>query len=91
MASIIFDSILQKWRTLPMTTVDLQGRVVVITGANIGIGFEAASAFYKMNPARLIIACRNMEKGERARADILKTVKEEGASYVYSYLFSDAI
>lgn len=45
---------------------DLSGKTVVITGANVGLGFEAAKHFASMNPARLILACRSKEKGEKA-------------------------
>jgi len=35
-------------------------------GANTGIGFEAALHFGRMNPERLIIGCRNEDKGNTA-------------------------
>lgn len=46
---------------------DLTGRTVVITGSNCGIGFEAAQALAGAG-ARVIFACRNIEKGEDALA-----------------------
>ena len=57
--------------TLPTTTMDLSGRTVIITGANVGLGFEAAKAMYAMNPSRLIIAVRSLQKGEEAKQAIL--------------------
>jgi retinol dehydrogenase 12 len=68
-----------KWGTLPSTRIDLRGRVVVVTGANVGLGFKAAKALYKLNPERMILACRGIEKGDAAKAEILKIVKEDGA------------
>jgi NAD(P)-dependent dehydrogenase (short-subunit alcohol dehydrogenase family) len=76
---LLAETFYYKWRTFPSTHVDLRGRVVVVTGANSGLGFEAAKAFYTMNPERMILACRSVEKGEAAKAEILKIVKEDGA------------
>ena len=44
---------------------DLTGRTVIITGSNCGIGFEAAQALAGAG-AKIIFACRNIEKGEEA-------------------------
>jgi WW domain-containing oxidoreductase len=44
---------------------DLTGRTVVITGSNCGIGFETAQALASAG-AKVIFACRNIEKGEEA-------------------------
>jgi len=44
----------------------VEGRVVVITGGNAGLGFGAAEHFAKLKPARLILASRSQEKGDKA-------------------------
>ena len=44
---------------------DLTGRTIVITGSNCGIGFETAQALAGAG-AKVIFACRNIEKGEDA-------------------------
>lgn len=44
----------------------LEGKTVVLTGGNSGIGFEAVKHFATMNPARIIMACRSKERGEQA-------------------------
>ena len=46
---------------------DLSGRVMIVTGSNSGIGYEAALAFAKRK-ADVVLACRNQDKA-RAAAD----------------------
>jgi NAD(P)-dependent dehydrogenase (short-subunit alcohol dehydrogenase family) len=49
---------------------DQTGRVVVVTGANTGIGFETAAALAEKN-ARVVLACRNAQKAGGAIERIL--------------------
>ncbi|KAL0056754.1 hypothetical protein AAF712_016636 [Marasmius tenuissimus] len=46
--------------------VSLDGQVVVITGANTGLGFEVAKHFAIRGPQKPVIVCRSEEKGQDA-------------------------
>ncbi|MHA1953384.1 MAG: oxidoreductase [Candidatus Heimdallarchaeaceae archaeon] len=50
---------------------DLKEKTIVITGANSGLGFEITKILSTKNP-HIIMACRNLEKAEKAKASILK-------------------
>ena len=49
----------------------IKGKTCLITGANTGIGKETALILAEMN-ARVIMVCRNREKGELAKNEILE-------------------
>ncbi|KAG2143731.1 hypothetical protein DEU56DRAFT_910864 [Suillus clintonianus] len=60
-----------QWSAVPpVETTDLSGKTVLVVGANVGIGLEASKHFARMQPARLIIACRSEAKGKVALAEI---------------------
>jgi NAD(P)-dependent dehydrogenase (short-subunit alcohol dehydrogenase family) len=50
--------------------MDFGGKVFVVTGANSGIGFEAAKVF-AAGGASVVLACRSVKKGDEARASIV--------------------
>jgi NAD(P)-dependent dehydrogenase (short-subunit alcohol dehydrogenase family) len=59
----------QKWTQEEIP--DLTGKIIVITGANSGLGFECSKTLAEKG-ATVVMAVRNMEKGKEARTDILK-------------------
>src|SRR6185503_4023219 len=49
----------------PRALADLRGKLALVTGANSGIGYEAARMLAQMG-ARVILGCRDAARGERA-------------------------
>lgn len=71
-ASFLYRQVFVHPPPLP-TDLSLEGQTVLITGANSGIGLEAARQCVRLNAATVILAVRTVSKGEEAKADILKS------------------
>ena len=76
---------------------DLTGKVIIVTGANSGIGYEAAKEFSRKG-AQTILACRSMQKAEVAHAELLTEIPDASveimqldlASLASVYKFTEA-
>jgi NAD(P)-dependent dehydrogenase (short-subunit alcohol dehydrogenase family) len=54
----------------PQPTIPLSNKIVLITGANAGLGFEAAQKLAQLSPSKLILGVRSLEKGKEAKMRI---------------------
>ena len=61
---------------------DLTGKVIIITGANSGIGYEAAKEFARKG-AKTILACRSIEKAQAAQDQIKAEISEAQVEIMY--------
>jgi retinol dehydrogenase-12 len=65
----------RQWTIKPKAlppTLSLSGKTALVTGANSGLGFEAARELVSRRLSRLIIAVRDPSKGEMAKKDLLE-------------------
>ncbi|KAJ4525056.1 hypothetical protein HRR81_000284 [Exophiala dermatitidis] len=65
----------QIFRTPPYPTQSFAGQTVIVTGSNCGLGLEASRHFYRLGCAKLILAVRTVSKGEAAKEDIVRSVR----------------
>ncbi|KAK4233612.1 hypothetical protein C8A03DRAFT_38669 [Achaetomium macrosporum] len=57
----------------PYPTASFEGKTIVITGSNTGLGKEAARHYVRLGAGRVILAVRNLDKGHEAKYDIEAT------------------
>ncbi|KAK5069614.1 hypothetical protein LTR64_008295 [Lithohypha guttulata] len=71
-----------------ITKPEIRGRTIIVTGANTGLGLEAAKQFAELAcVSRLILACRSASKGNAAREAILATLPSEKGSQLEIYVW----
>nr|WP_143920391.1 oxidoreductase [Halorhabdus utahensis] len=63
----------------PEAMGDQSEKTVVVTGANSGIGFEVTKAFAE-NGARVVMACRSLDRGNAASEEIRAAVADPSLS-----------
>ncbi|KAK7025039.1 hypothetical protein R3P38DRAFT_2952456 [Favolaschia claudopus] len=73
----------QFFRKLKDTKADLTGRTYLITGSNTGIGLALAVHLARLNPALLILAVRDLNKGEAAKKTIVAETGFRGSIEVW--------
>ncbi|ORY06222.1 short-chain dehydrogenase/reductase family protein-like protein [Clohesyomyces aquaticus] len=59
-----------KWFNPPkdVTSESYTGRIVIVTGSNTGMGLEAAAKFAQLGALKVILAVRDISKGEIAKS-----------------------
>lgn len=57
---------------LPVPEGDLTGQTIIVSGSNQGLGYESSRHLLRLGVDRLIMAVRNLEKGEAARQKLLE-------------------
>lgn len=78
--SFVYDQLFTK---LPYPTADHSSQTIIVTGSNVGLGLEAARHFTRLNAAKVILAVRNLEKGEAAKKSIEETTHRQGVVEVW--------
>ncbi|KAJ5115370.1 hypothetical protein NUU61_001129 [Penicillium alfredii] len=58
-------------------------QTVLVTGANVGLGLEAARHITRLGAARVILGVRNVNAGQAAKQDIEKTTGRSGVCEVW--------
>lgn len=61
-----------KWRPPRNPQVSFEGKTIIITGANVGLGYEAVAKFVAKGASKVILGVRNISKGEHAAKEIEK-------------------
>ncbi|KAM0295028.1 hypothetical protein ACHAPM_011089 [Fusarium culmorum] len=58
----------QLFQTVPSipNTIDLHGQVALVTGSNVGLGFESARQLLALNLSHMILAVRSKKRGDEA-------------------------
>lgn len=68
--SFFYSLLHDKFYPLANPKSSFSGKTVLITGANCGLGFEAALKFTSLGASTVILACRSSSKGEAAAGQI---------------------
>ncbi|KAK3306392.1 short-chain dehydrogenase/reductase [Chaetomium strumarium] len=70
-------------------TVSFAGKTVLVTGANTGLGFEAAVKYARLGASRLILGVRSADKGEAAKQRIVQLSGRRDDDFFITVLLVD--
>jgi NAD(P)-dependent dehydrogenase (short-subunit alcohol dehydrogenase family) len=73
---------------LPYPSKKFTGQTVIVTGSNVGLGLEAARHLVRLDAAKVILAVRNVSKGEAAAKSITESTGRPGVTDVWEVDFS---
>ncbi|KAL2213113.1 NAD(P)-binding protein [Sarocladium strictum] len=57
---------------IPKPIPGIEHQTIVVTGSNVGLGYEASQHLLRIGVGRLIMAVRNIDKGQDAREKLLE-------------------
>ncbi|KAL8938430.1 MAG: hypothetical protein Q9216_003904 [Gyalolechia sp. 2 TL-2023] len=69
--------------TPPTPKQRFDGQTVVVTGSNTGLGLQAALHITRLGAEKVIVAVRNLEKGEKAKIAIEESTGQTGVVEVW--------
>ncbi|MCJ1280290.1 hypothetical protein MMC21_008117 [Puttea exsequens] len=75
---------------LPYPTTPLPHQTIIVTGSNIGLGLEAARHFTRLHAAKVILAVRDLAKGDAAAKSIEQSTHRPGVVEVWPLDLSSA-
>ncbi|KFX99393.1 hypothetical protein V490_01807, partial [Pseudogymnoascus sp. VKM F-3557] len=78
MKSNILPFFAEKRAGVPQPTARFDGKIIIITGANSGLGYEAALKFVGLGAAKVILGVRSMSKGALACRQIEEQTQQNG-------------
>lgn len=68
---------------LPPPTADFTNQIVIVTGANTGLGLETARYLVALGATKVILAVRDLAKGNEAKKSIIETTQRENCVEVW--------
>ena len=81
--SFLYSLLHDKFHPPSNPTSSFSGKKVLVTGANCGLGFEAALKFTTLGASTVILACRSSAKGEAAAKQIQQQTGRTGVVRVW--------
>jgi retinol dehydrogenase-12 len=63
-----FKFLREQWTELPISTADVSNQTLIVVGANVGLGNEAAVHLAQLKPKSLLITSRDETKCELSKA-----------------------
>ena len=68
---------------LPIPTHSFSGQTIIVTGSNTGLGREAANHIVRLGASQVILAVRNIPKGDDAKKQIEAATGRKGVVEVW--------